>query len=231
MSSFAVNEDWDSFRANLSSGIRATLLLVLPAAVGYLVLGEPIVRLLLEHGNTTAQSTDLVVDVLRFFVIGLVPFSLFQLFLRSFYAMQDTKTPFLINCIAVAFNVAIDFPLFAAYGVRGLAAGHAASYVLGAVVQGFVLHRRLGGIDGGRVARSALRIAAASGLMGGVVFATHRAVDSIVQGDFFVGQLMTVLVPVAVGAVAYTALTVLLKVEETSMIREVVGKRFRKERG
>jgi putative peptidoglycan lipid II flippase len=145
--------------------------------------------------------------------------------------MQDTKTPFLINCIAVAFNVAIDFPLFAAYGVQGLAAGHAASYVLGAVVQGFVLHRRLGGIDGGRVARSALRIAAASGLMGFVVFATHRAVDSIVQGDFFVGQLMTVLVPVAVGAVAYTALTVLLKVEETSMIREVVGKRFRKERG
>lgn len=231
MSSFAVKGDWDSFRSNLSSGIRATLLLVLPAAVGYLVLGEPIVRLLLEHGNTTARSTDLVVDVLRFFVIGLVPFSLFQLFLRSFYAMQDTKTPFLINCFSVAFNVVIDFPLFAAYGVRGLAAGHAASYIFGAVAQGFVLRRRLGGIDGTRVSRSGAKIAAASALMGLVVFGVYRGVDAALDGGTLIGQLLTVLVPVGLGAAAYVGFTIVLKVEETSMIREVIDKRFRRGAG
>lgn len=228
MSSFAVREDWNGFRSNLSSGIRATLLLVLPAAVGYLVLGEPIVRLLLEHGNTTARSTDLVVDVLRFFVIGLVPFSLFQLFLRAFYALQDTKTPFLINCLAVAFNVAIDFPLFSAFGVRGLAAGHAASYLVGALLQGAVLARRLGGIDGSRILRSGGRIALAAGLMGGCVLALYGVVDTWSEGGAISGQIAAVLLPVTVGALVYLGLTVALKVEETSMIRDVIRQRFKR---
>lgn len=228
MSSFAVKEDWAGFRSNLSSGIRATLLLVLPAAVGYLVLGEPIVRLLLEHGNTTARSTDLVVDVLRFFVIGLVPFSLFQLFLRAFYALQDTKTPFLINCVAVAFNVAIDFPLFAAFGVRGLAAGHAASYFLGAGLQGIVLKRRLGGLDGSRILRSGSKIALSAGLMGLLVAGVYRAVGAWTDGTGVAVRVTDVLIPVSFGAAAYLGLTLLFKVEETSMMRDVLARRFKR---
>ncbi|MGI8407817.1 MAG: murein biosynthesis integral membrane protein MurJ [Actinomycetota bacterium] len=229
MSSFAVKEDWVSFRSNLSTGIRTTLLLILPAAVGYMVLGEPIVRLILEHGNSTALSTDLVVDVLRFFVIGLVPFSLFQLFLRAFYALQDPKTPFLVNCVAVAFNVAIDFPLFAAFGVEGLAAGHAASYIFGVIVLGLLLQRRIGGMDARRIIHSGWRIGASAALMGLTVLGVYRAIDDRLDSDRLIGQLAEVFVPVAVGAASYAAFTILFRVEETSAIKNVLRGRFGRE--
>ncbi|HWL64867.1 MAG TPA: murein biosynthesis integral membrane protein MurJ [Actinomycetota bacterium] len=225
MSEHAVNQRWDELRERVSIGVRATFLLVLPAAVGYLVMGEPIVRLLLEHGVMTARSTRLVAGVLQFFVVGLVPFSLFQLFLRVFYAMQNTKTPFLINCGAVALNTAINVPMFAWLGVRGLAAGHALAYIFGVVVQGRSLAKTIGGLDTRRVVRSAVRMAMAAVIMGAFVWLLSRGVERIVSVDDLVGQIVVVLVPVAGGAVAYMALLRVFRIQELDYVRGLVARR------
>jgi putative peptidoglycan lipid II flippase len=200
---------------------------VLPAAIGYLVLGEPIIRLLLEHGNATSESTELVTSVLRVFVLGLVPFSLFQLFLRAFYAMQDTKTPFLINCGAVALNTAINIPMFAWLGVRGLAAGMAIAYTLGSFVQGRTLARRIGGIDGQRILQSTVRVGLAALGMGAGVWLTSRIATEVFSESTLVGQIVQVGLPVAVGVVLYLGLAVLFKVQELEMIKGIVGRRFK----
>ncbi|HSK37641.1 MAG TPA: murein biosynthesis integral membrane protein MurJ, partial [Actinomycetota bacterium] len=104
LSEQAVARDWSAFRATLARGIRLTAAVLLPAALGYLALAGPIVRLLLEHGVVTEESTELLVPVLMVFVLGLVPFSTFQLVLRAFYALQDTRTTFLVNLAAVGVN-------------------------------------------------------------------------------------------------------------------------------
>jgi putative peptidoglycan lipid II flippase len=136
--------DRDGFRTTLSQGMRATALVVVPAAFGYLALSVPIVRLLLQHGVTGARSTDLVADILVFFALGLLPFSTFQLFLRAFYAMQDTRTPAVINVFAVGLNVAMNLVYFQIFDVRGLALGHATAYTFAAVAAGLIIQRRLG---------------------------------------------------------------------------------------
>ncbi|HXQ56319.1 MAG TPA: murein biosynthesis integral membrane protein MurJ, partial [Actinomycetes bacterium] len=84
LSEYAVARDWAAFRATMARGIRLTAAVLLPAALGYLALAGPIVRLLLEHGVVTEASTSLLVPVLMVFVLGLVPFSTFQLVLRAF---------------------------------------------------------------------------------------------------------------------------------------------------
>jgi len=225
MSEDAVNERWSEFRSRLSVGIRATILMLLPAAVGYLVLGEPIVRLL-ERGVVSEESTELVASVLRFFVLGLVPFSLFQLFLRAFYAMHNTKTPFLINCAAVALNTAINIPMYVWFGVRGLAAGHAVAYAFGATVQGRHLSRRIGGIDGRRIVRSLLRIGLAATAMGLVVWLASRVSENIFPIEAFGGQVAAVAAPVLVGFAAYVGFAVLLKVEELDFVKGIASRRF-----
>lgn len=228
MSAHFVNDERMEFRERLSTGIRSTILLVLPAAIGYLVLGEPIIRLLLEHGNATAESTELVTSVLRVFVLGLVPFSLFQLFLRAFYAMQDTKTPFLINCGAVAVNTAINIPMFAWLGVEGLAAGLAIAYTFGSFVQGRALSKRIGGIDGTHILRSTARIGIASAGMGAAVWLASRIMAEIIGIGSLTGQIFQVGVPVVVGVGSYLALAALFKVEELDMIRGLIGTRFKR---
>ncbi len=227
MSQHAVARNWDDFRERLSTGVRATFLLILPAATGFFVLGDPVVRLLLEHGIATRESTELVAGVLRFFVLGLVPFSLFQLFLRAFYALQDTKTPFFINCGAVAVNMAINVPMFEWLGVRGLAAGHALAYTFGVVVQARILARRIGGLDRIRVAASAARIGVAALTMGLLVWLVFLGVSALVSESGLIGQTFVVVVPVAAGAAGYLVLSYLLGVEELHHIRGLVTRRLR----
>lgn len=219
MSEHAVNERWDSFRERLSTGIRSTFLLILPAAIGYFVLSERIVRLLLERGVFSAESTHLVGGVLRFFVLGLVPFALFQLFLRAFYAMQDTKTPFLINCAAVAVNTLINLPLYQWLGVKGLAAGHAAAYTLGTILQARVLSRRIGGLDGRKVSKAALRICASGMAMGVVTWGVAEICDDVVTGTGALAQLVAVAIPVVAGAASYLGFAAIFKVEELGLVK------------
>lgn len=226
MSQHAVNEEWDEFRRRLSTGIRATVFLLLPAAVGYLVLGEPIVRLLLQHGNTTSASTDLVTDVLSFFVIGLVPFALFQLFLRAFYALQDTKTPFLINCASVLLNTLLNLVLFHYLGVKGLALGHACAYLFGMIVQARYLSKRIGGLGARLLLGNSLRIFAASLGMGAGVWAVFQVLQHFARDAGLFLQLTTVGVSVVVGAALYLGLSFLLNVEEIGLVRGMLGRRL-----
>jgi len=226
MSELAVHQRWDDFRARLSDGLRATLFLILPAAVGYVVLGAPIVRLLLQNGITTSQSTELVASVLRFFVLGLVPFSLFQLLLRAFYATQDTRTPFMVNCAAVAINIAANIVLFGILGVQGLAVGHAIGYSFGVVIQGLILSRRIGGLEMARFGVTGAKIATASAGMGVAVWAAYSAAESIVATDTLTGQASAVLAPVLVGVVAYGLLAYLLRIEELEAVRSLLRRRI-----
>lgn len=219
MSEHAVNERWAEFRERLSTGIRSTFLLILPAAIGYFVLSERIVRLLLERGVFSPESTHLVGGVLRFFVLGLVPFALFQLFLRAFYAMQDTKTPFLINCIAVAANTAINLPLYQWFGVKGLAAGHASAYTLGAVIQARVLTRRIGGLDGRRVTEAAVRIGLAGIAMGATTWLVAEVTDDLVTSDGAAAQTLALAMPVVAGVLSYLFFATVFKVEEMRLVR------------
>ena len=74
-------------------------------AFGYLALSRPIVRLLLQHGVTQSNSTQLLGSVLTYFSIGLFSFCVFQLLLRAFYGMQNTRTPALVNVMGTAVNI------------------------------------------------------------------------------------------------------------------------------
>lgn len=227
MSAEAVNERWDTFRARLSTGIRATMMLILPASVGYIILAEPIVRLLLEHGVFGNASTTLVSSVLQTFAIGLVPFSIFQLLLRAYYSLHDTKTPFLVNCVAVAVNIAINFPLFALLRTEGLTLGFDAAYVVGASALAFLLARRIGGLETSTLLAGAGRIAVATAGMALVVGGCAWLLDAYSPTDAVGLALIRVLAPVAAGAVAYVGLASALRVPELEVVRSTVSRRLR----
>ena len=225
LSEYALRAQWPEYRDRLSIGLRATAFLMLPSAVGYLVLGEPIVRLLLQHGIMTASSTELVAGVLQFMVLGLLQFSIFQLLTRAFYALQDTKTPFLVNCAVVALNTAINVPMFAWLEVRGLAAGQAIAYSFGVFILARLLASRVGAFEAGQIRSSIGRIAAAAGGMGLLVWACYRAIVALWPGGGIVIEMLTVGVPVAAGVAAYFVLGSVFRVEELDYVRSLLGRR------
>ncbi len=230
MSEHAIAMDWEAFRASVSRGVRLTTAVLLPAAVGYFVLAGPIVQLLLVHGVVKQGSTsqDLLTRTLMVFVIGLLPFSAFQLLQRAFYALQDTRTVFTLNLVAVTANVAVGVALFALlptpWKVPGLAAGRAANYVLGSVLMLGALRRRIGRLDGRRMLAAVSRMALASVAMG-VIAAVVAAAISDGLGSGLVADFLAVTGAVASGVAAYLLAARLLRIEEIRVLFGILGRR------
>ena len=225
MSEHATNERWDDFRSHLGTGVRAIAFLMVPTTVLFVLLAPVMTRLLLEHGIATRASTDLVASVLRFFVLGLVQFSVFQLFVRAFYALQDTKTPFFANVLVVLVNVVLAVPLFMSFEVEGVAAAQTVANTVGMVVLGVALSRRLKGIELSRAMSSLWRVCVAAVGMGLAAW----GVASLFEGALYDGDLVSsggvlALVLVLAGGV-YLVLARLLKVPEVGYVGALVRRR------
>jgi putative peptidoglycan lipid II flippase len=216
--------DVSMFRSQVAQGLRGTAFIVIPAAFGYLALAVPIVRLLLEHGVTKAQSTELLAAVLRAFSIGLFSFCAFQLFLRGFYAMQDTRTPALINIFAVGLNTAVNFLYFRYLdlGVEGLALGHATAYTFAAVVAVVILRRRLGGLEGRRLLPALGRIVLAGLATGVVAYVVARSLGEAFGTASLGPQLLQVGGGLVAGALTFLALAAAFRMQELTVITQMV---------
>jgi putative peptidoglycan lipid II flippase len=131
---------------SINQATLSLITLLLPISVIMFFIGQPLAQLLFARGAasvTEARSTGFLLSI---FVIGLVPFSLFYLLLRGFYAMEDTKTPFFINIILNIINlfVAIYFfnTLDEEFKVAGLVIGYVTSYILTAPILWVFLNKK-----------------------------------------------------------------------------------------
>lgn len=194
--------DLDGARARLVTGTRQVLAVVVPAAVGYLVLAQPIVALLLEHGAASARGTASTAATLTGFALGLPGYCLYLLAVRAFQAMRDTRTAFYLYCLENGANVLGAFLLSGPLGVRGLALSLSIAYTLGALAAYALLRFRLQGISGRVLLRSLLRTTSLSVLMAAAVSVVTAAVGSSTG----VGLLARVVAGVATGIVVYFGL-------------------------
>ncbi len=223
MSAAASDGDLVAFRSQLARGIRVTAMGIVPAAVGLAVLSEPIVRLLLQHGVFSASSTTLVARTLTAFAIGLTSFSLFQLALRAHYALQDTRTPTIVNLLAVGTNVVVDVVVFLVlptpWKVPGLALGHATAYSVGTLLFLRRLRRRVGGLEGRRTLGQLGRVVVAAAATGVAAWGLQRLMVGALGGGS-VGAALALAVAAGGGALVYVVVARVVGVEELS---EVVG--------
>jgi len=224
LAGFASAGDHQAFRERFGFGLRLLTLVVLPAAVGYLVLARPLVATLLERGAFGGASSQLTADVLVNFSLGLLGFSVYLLVLRGYYAFKDTRTPFLLNVGENGINVVAALALVGSLGVEGLALAYSIAYTLGAVLALAALRRKLDGLDGRRTAASVVRMAGAAAVMAGAVWATTQ----VVGDDSGSGAVVRTLAGVAVGVVVYGLALVTLRVPEAVDLLERLRARRRR---
>jgi putative peptidoglycan lipid II flippase len=220
------DRDAETFRQQLALGIRGTAFIIIPAAFGYIALSRPIVRLLLEHGVTHAKSGDLLAGILRMFSIGMFSFCLFQLLLRAYYGMQDTRTPALINVFAVGLNTAVNFIYFRYLKVEGLALGHATAYTFAAVTAAVMLRRRLGGLGGRRLAIPMGQILLGGLATGGAALLASRLSAQALGTASLGPQVLQVGAGVVAGMGAFLAVALAFRMEELRLIANLVRGRL-----
>jgi putative peptidoglycan lipid II flippase len=217
MSRAAHDDRLDVLRAQLDRGLRATTTLMVPAAVALAVLGPQVATTVFGHGRTSVDQARFIGELLAVFACGLVAFSAYQLQLRAFYALQDTRTPALVNLVVNAVTVSVDVALYVSlpdrWKVLGLAVGQASSYLVGVVVCTTVLARRVPRDPGGHVLRTAVRCLLACVLPAAVALVVARLAEQAL-GTATTGSLVASLAGGAVLGVGYVVAVRLLRVSE-----------------
>ena len=212
----------EDFKKDLTTGLRVIALVSVFSTATLIVLSYPIARVFVGEYPATAALGN----VIAAFMLGLLPFSFVYMIQRAFFALEDTKTPFIFTSVQIAIHIAgsvtMGFVMPKQYLVVSIALVTAFSITIQGLVGYSMLKRRIGGLGGLGVGPAvgkfllAVIPAAASGV--GIVI----ALGGIGAGAFPVDKVLTAVassaaVGLAMGLV-YAAFLWLLKAGE---LREV----------
>jgi len=231
MSGHAADRKFDLVQADFSTGVRLGSVVVVPAALVLAALGPALGEILLGWGNTSDASARYIGLVFSVFSLGLVPYMMFQLLLRVFYALHDSKTPALIGVATMVANAGANLIALAAFPksqvVAALGAGFGLANVAGTVLAWRVLSRRLGGLAGREIGKSLLRMHAAAAPA--AIFALAVAV--LIGTVFSTSKIYSALIVLVGGAGAvllYVAVAKKLQVAEVTGLMGMVRSRLRR---
>jgi len=214
----------EELRSTLTSTLRLILYLTIPASVGLIVLGEPIVKLLLQHGDFTPEATRATAHALSFFAIGLAGQATVEIVDRAYYALHDTRTPVTVAFVAFLLNVTLSLILMNYLSFGGLALANAMAGLTEAGVLVSLLGRRLPGV---RLAPLAFPVAmfAFWGLAQGIVAsAVSGYLAAMLDVERLAGQLLQVGVSVVAGAIVYAGLSYSMRSHELMAVLQVLGR-------
>jgi putative peptidoglycan lipid II flippase len=228
MSAHAADQRLDLVRDDLSTGLRMSAVVLVPAALGLFALAQPLSISLFAWHSTSVAGAGRIGGALAAFAVALLPFSAFQLLLRGFYAMADSRTPALVMCAVAGVNIASALVLSEAIPSRdravALALSFALSYAVGATICFRLLHVRLHRIDGRRITRTVVRAAVPGIAAAAIAYGLSAAIRSAL-GHGVGGSLLGVVLGVAVGGAVYLIVAWRMT-EELRSVAGLVGGRF-----
>ncbi len=223
---FAAARDLDGLRASSANGVRQLALLLIPATAVFLVLSEPIVRLVYEHGEFGPQSTDQVSEALFWFAPALTLTGVNLLLTRTFFAVGEPWRPVAWALVNVAVNAAVSVALAGPLDIAGVVIGTIAGNVVMVAGQVLDLRRQLHGFEGRRTLIAALGMAAAAALAAGAALGTWAGLDDVL-GRSLAAQIASVGSACAVAGALYAAGVTLLRIPEAAQLWRLVSGRAR----
>ncbi len=214
----------EDMRSSMAVLLRGVLMLALPASLGLILMGKPLVALIYQYRQFTSNSTEMVVWALMFYAAGLVFHSVVEIVSRAFYALHDTRTPVMVGVVAMSLNVGLSFLFTWAFQQMGwmphggLALANSLATALETIGLLFFMRRRLGGLQLKVVGTGVLKAAVATlamslSLWGWLHFTAGHSTVLIALGGLLLGVAI------------YLVMLILLKVPELSLLGRVL-KRF-----
>ena len=216
----AAAERMDEFRDTLARSLGMVMLLTIPSSVGLAVLGESMIGVIYQGGRFTAVDTHQTAVALAWYSTGLLGYAAIKILAPAFYALNDGRSPALVSLASIAVNLAAAYGLvkWAGMGHAGLALSTSAVAVFGAVALFAMLRRRVRGIHGRRLARSAWKILAAASSMGVACRLSSVAIHAA-AGAGRAARMVDVAVSIPLGAAVFYAAARALRVEELEALK------------
>jgi putative peptidoglycan lipid II flippase len=219
-----------AFRTELARAMRLMLLLTIPSTVGLMMLAEPIMSVLYQHGKFDAHQAAEAAGALRFYAIGLAGYAELKVLVNAFYALDRRKTPMVVSFGAVALNLAFNwiFTFRLGWGPRGLAFSTGCVATSNFLLLYALMHRQLGSLESRKMLGSLIKIAAAGAALAAVCAAsTHWLLADWATQPFW-SKCGALFGTILAGGGVFLGCAALLNVEE--LVPIIAGVRRRLER-
>jgi putative peptidoglycan lipid II flippase len=224
----AATGNMTAFRTELAHGMRLAFLMTIPATIGLIMLAEPIMSVLFQHGKFDAHQTAEAAGDLRFYALGLCGYAALKVLVNAFYAVDRRKTPMLVSFSAMALNLVLNwvFTLQLGWGHRGLAFSTACIATSNFLILYFLMRRHLGRLDSGLMLRLWLRLTVASGVLAAICWAGSHYLLADWATQAFLPKLLRLFVVICVGGGAFFACASALGITELHEITQAVKRRL-----
>ena len=220
----ARNGDIERFKQTLLLGFRVGLLLMIPAAVGLIVLRQPIVDLLFRHHHYVQFDADRTALALQNYAYQLPFVAIDQLLIAAFYARKNTFIPVAVGVVCIVGYLLVALPFYTTVGMPSLAFANTVQNSLHAIILLILLRKAIGSIRVRETIPTILKIVLAAAVMFVVAWGLQLLLGHV--GLFalsrLTGDLLTVIVAGGVASMVYVGGVLLLRVEEVGLVRDAV---------
>lgn len=220
----AAKGDIEGLKHIMNQTITGVLMLIIPATVGSMVFAEPIVRFLFDRGAFDEAAVALTTSAFFFYSIGMVGAGINLILTRTFYSLQDTKTPMINSAIAMGINIALNFLLAPMLGIGGLALATSIATLItvGLLFKG--LQRKLGRLHLKKLVPSVVKISGAAVISAAAALLLFNVTGSGTEDK----PALLLALPMMV--ILYFGLIYVLKVEGADQFAQSILNRFRKKK-
>jgi putative peptidoglycan lipid II flippase len=216
------------FRSALAHSVRLVLLLTIPAAIGLIILAEPIIQLIYQHGRFTHYATIQTAAALRYYAIGLAGYSADKVLAPAFYALDKRHLPMFVSLTSIAVNFSLNwfFTFRLHLGHRGLALSTSLVaitnfFFLYSMMRHYTRHLETGAMlkTIGKLLIAGVGLAATCWLALMFFFARHSHASNW-------QNLLVMLITICAGAGIFFGGAYLLRVAEVHDVVDLVRRRF-----
>jgi putative peptidoglycan lipid II flippase len=204
--------------------MRQILFVLVPAAVVFLALSDPIIRLVYQRGEFGAADTTLVGTALFWFAFSLPTNGVYLLQTRTFFSLQRPWQATGLAVIDLVVSAAAAAALYKPFGVGGIVAGTGIGTSAAVFAQAYVLRREFGGLELGRLLSTVIRISLACIALAAVSWGVWDALDNAL-GRSTPAQIISLGTGMILGGVAYVAAAWMLRIAELEQILRLLRRR------
>ena len=230
LSRLVVAGQMTGFRAELARAMRLMFLLTVPSSIGLMMLAEPIISVLYQHGKFNAYEAAQAGGALRFYAIGLAGYAALKVLVNAFYALDRRKTPMLVSFLAVALNLLFNwiFTFQLHWGHLGLAFSTGCVATCNFLVLYVLMYRQLSGLELPRMLIMLGKTTIAGAALAGVCAASTHWLLSDWATQAFLPKTGALLGTVTVAGLVFFGVGAALRIEEVNELSGAVRRRLRR---
>lgn len=211
LSYLASAKEYEKFTDLFIKAFRVIMYLSIPVACLLIGLKQPLIRFLFQRGQFNIESTLGTSQAFMVYAIGLTIFSLETLFVYTFFALSDTKTPVIYGIACVCIDIALAIILLRPLGYLGIAGAFVISKTIKIIVLGAILSKRFGGLFNLRICIFLFKL----GISTCMVWGSLQLLLKIHNHESFLNTLIFDLILPGIGALAaFITCSYLLNIDE-----------------